>query len=379
MKKTGILWVCIMLTAALAEAYELQDVRIHGFVSQGYLVSDANDFLFADTEDGTFEFNEMGINFSKNLSEGLYLGIQFLSRDLGKFGDNEVEIDWAFADYRYQNWLGLRAGKIKIPLGLYNQSRDIDAARTAILLPQSIYYDVYREASQAMTSVGLYGILPGGLEYQALYGTIDIDADGGIAQDLAETVGASVRSVDVQEDSYVVNLLWTSPLEGLRLGGTLTAHSWTMETGIGPVDFDWQAFVLSAEYSVAHLTLALEYAQAESDVHIHGFPPRNKSDEAYYGQLSYRFTPWLELGAYYSVYYEDKDDRDGAFFEKQGLPKAKGWLKDHALSLRFDITEHWIFKLEGHYMDGLARNVTFDPADPEDQWFLFGAKTTFSF
>ncbi len=43
----------------------------------------------------------------------LRVGVQFLSRDLGETGNNEVEVDWAYGDYRFRNWLGIRAGKMK--------------------------------------------------------------------------------------------------------------------------------------------------------------------------------------------------------------------------------------------------------------------------
>lgn len=38
------------------------NVAIHGFVSQGYLKSNANNFL-TETDSGSFQYNDMGINF----------------------------------------------------------------------------------------------------------------------------------------------------------------------------------------------------------------------------------------------------------------------------------------------------------------------------
>jgi hypothetical protein len=54
--------------------------------------------------------------------------------------------------------------------------------------------------------------------------------------------------------------------------------------------------------------------------------------------------------------------------------------KYFTLSLRFDINDYWIFKLEGHLMDGLA-DVTYNPADPDPDpdWMLFAAKVSYSF
>ena len=96
------------------QAEASSDVDIHGFISQGYLKSENNTLWFTDTEDGTFQFNEMGINFMTNVSDGLQLGMQFFARDLGELGNDEIVVDWAYADYFYRKWLGIRAGKIKI-------------------------------------------------------------------------------------------------------------------------------------------------------------------------------------------------------------------------------------------------------------------------
>ncbi|MBU0992287.1 MAG: hypothetical protein KJ737_07310, partial [Proteobacteria bacterium] len=134
----------------------LGSVDIHGFISQGYLKSDNNNFL-SETEDGSFQFNEMGINFNTSLTDDLRLGIQFFSRDLGKNGNDEVVVDWALADYHFRDWMGLRVGKMKIPINLYNESRDIDMLRTQVLLPQSVYAELYRDIYATQKGFCLYG------------------------------------------------------------------------------------------------------------------------------------------------------------------------------------------------------------------------------
>ena len=37
--------------------------------------------------------------------------------------------------------------------------------------------------------------------------------------------------------------------------------------------------------------------------------PVDQTTEGYYVSAGYRFTDWLEVGSYYSVFYGDKDDR----------------------------------------------------------------------
>ena len=79
-------------------------------------------------------------------------------------------------------WLGLRAGRIKLPFGLYNEYSDIDSARLSILLPQSLYPTRSRDFLLAQTGFSLYGSRRpgdlGALDYQLAFGTIFVDAGG---------------------------------------------------------------------------------------------------------------------------------------------------------------------------------------------------------
>ena len=75
----------------------------------------------------------------------------------------------------------------------------------------------------------------------------------------------------------------------------------------------------------------------------------------------------------------DRDDRDGERSEKVGQPAAKAWRKDIVISTRFDISDYWTFKLEGHYMNGLEGVTIGLSDDPSEDWFLFAAKISFTF
>ena len=89
------------------------------------------------------------------------------------------------------------------------------------------------------------------------------------------------------------------------------------------------------------------------------------------------------FGGYYSEYYANKEDRDGKYYK----PDHSAWQKDTCLSLRFDMSDQWLIKLEGHYINGTAiilkthNQVNFDPdnIDLTEEWMLFGIKLTFNF
>jgi hypothetical protein len=383
MRKTAILLTALYFCLIPgAYAFDSDQIQIHGFISQGYLKSAEHDFWYTETKDGTFQFNEMGINFIAMPMDDLRLGIQFLARDFGEIGNNEVEVDWAYGDYRFRNWLGIRAGLLKRPHGLYNQSRDIDAARTGIFLPLGVYPEVSREFFLSTKGIGIYGILPGNLSYEFQYGTISVDNDDGIVKQANTMLGSTTESI---ETDYVVAgmLRWDTPLSGLALAVTaFRLGDNVMNTNIGKVCVSrYDEYVYSLEYVYEDLTISAEYRNNPVEIVLNDTMKLVDGEvtEGYHITGAYRFTDWFELGMGYSELYGDKGDRGGDRYKKMGQPEAKAWRKVLSLSTRFDINDYWIFKLEGNYMNGLE-GVTSDLGDdPSEDWFILGAKMTFSF
>jgi hypothetical protein len=423
---------------------DLGGIDVHAFISQGYLRSSDNNF-FADTENGRTQFNEMGINFSADVIEKLRMGVQFFARDMGDIGNNEVRLDWAIADYRWRDWFGIRAGNMKWVNGLYNESRDVDMLRTSIFLPQGVYNEAWRETSANLQGAGLYGDIPmkvvGSLTYDVQNGAMNMATDQGPAKLLKDQISEAfpaepedVDLTDVNVDyTYTGALKWNTPLDGLVLGGSTFGYNFKADAstmispsllalynpayaelanslsaaGItfqsfpttfeveaknltGSVEFTWRNLVLAAEYSDIRYNISIAIDLLKVD-------PRYPNGVAkvpifdsigYYGSASYRFAYWFELGAYYSEYYRNDDDRDG---KKRKLnfpsePEHRAWLKDACLTTRFDINENWVFKLEGHMMNGTAVILGADNPAPtdgtlryEEDWFLYAAKITYSF
>ncbi len=372
---TGLFLTILILTHA--EAADYSAVDIHGFISQGYLKSDHNNFL-ADTEDGTFQFNEMGINFTTSPAESLYLGIQFLARDIGDTGNDKIEIDWAYADYKWYEWLGFRVGKIKLLYGFYNESRDIDMLRTPILLPPSVYSESARDAQTAVKGISVYGNIDAGpaglLTYQAMYGVVDIDSNSGTVKLIETLYNISITSVE-RDEAKAGAIHWHTPLDGLKVGVSL------INTGIefiGPaltVDYStFESKIISAEYLIGNLTLSGEYHLLTKDTDTTVIAlNRTVNDETktdtYYINAAYRFTDWFELGSYHSYLIRDND---GSGDENKRI--------NTCLTLRFDINSNWLVKLEGHKVEGTygvlpGENET----TAEKDWNLYAVKITYGF
>ncbi|MDM8521805.1 hypothetical protein QUF80_00375 [Desulfococcaceae bacterium HSG8] len=402
-RKKIIILTFLIITIARGNtpALDIGSVDIHGFISQGYLQTDKNNYL-ADTEDGTFQFNEMGINFSTKLSKRLRVGMQFFARDLGVEGNDELVQDWAFADYRWQEWLGLRVGKVKLIHALYSEAREMDMLRTGVMLPQSVYNELWRDTLSTIKGIAAYGNVSlgkmGSLFYDVQWGTLDVKSDGGFAKAFEISLsdyGLKITDMDM-DDACILAARWNTPLRGLRAqavwyeikGLTLDGNlSVPVGENIISTRMNYEAvshdgYTFSLEYTWEDMILASEYTSNDFEGRWNwnlgqGWQPRPRlTSEGWYVSGSYQFTDWFTLGLCYSEFYPDKDDKDGKTKEND----FEAWLKTTTLSTRFDINEYWTFKLETNYNDGFGAYSPADNPDGLDQrWFLFAAKMTFSF
>jgi hypothetical protein len=384
LRRTAVLALLTALPAGAAqfgEPDELLSLEVHGFASQGFIYSTHQNNWLARSRTGSFEFTEIGLNVTKQLLDSLRFGLQLFSRDLGPVGNYTIKPDWYYLDWRFRDWLGIRAGRVKLPFGLYNDTSDVDAARVPVLLPQSIYPAANRDFLLAQTGVELYGRidfgLPGALEYRLYGGTVFIDLPDrqpGLLQILEFNV------------PYVVGgrLMWDTPLPGLRFGGSaqFLAVNGTVETNTMPpqqatFELPVLLWVISLEYAAHDLLVAVEYSRWHQVVQSSNpavLPPNESVSERGYVMLSYRVKPWLTPGLYYSMLYPNAAVRTSRATE----------LHDVAATLRFDLNEYWLVKLEGHFMSGTAGlNVPLNDGRPlstlAPYWAAFFAKTTVHF
>ncbi len=346
-------------------------VNVHAFVSQGFIKSTSHDYLVADSTSGSLEFSETGINFTSQLTDRLSVGLQLFAYDLGSTGNFDVRADWFYLDYHLRDWFGIRAGRVKLVFGLYNDISDIDAARTPVLLPESIYPQSNRYFLLGVTGGEVYGFVnlngAGALDYHVVGGAIPVE--------LPSQIGAPLQASDLNVPYLVAGrLMWETPLEGLRVGvtgavlkvnETVVFPTMPTMTPLNVKDLDY-AGVGSIEYVGHDLLLAAEVGSARSTVSYDQpttFPQGRTVSLGGYGMAAYRVTRWLQPAVYYSVDYPNRNITSG----------FQNFQDDLSGTLRFDINSFWIVKAEGHFMHGTAAvgGATSDP-----NWGVFLLKTT---
>ncbi|ATC65033.1 hypothetical protein CMV30_14285 [Nibricoccus aquaticus] len=374
-----------------------KDVQFGGFLSQGYLKSSGpNDYL-GDTSEGTFDFREYAANAS--WSKGKFrIGAQAFGQKLGEYGDDKIKLDWATIDYQATQWFGLRAGRVKMPRGLYNEALDVDSVRPFVLLPQSVYDNRLRDFNASFDGAMAYGNIGAGklgsVDYRLFYGSLSIDLDSGATDYFNNNLQA--KNLDFGMDSVRGGTaFWNTPLSGLRVGYSYSAFENLATTRkIGTTSIytkqtkTYERQLVSAEYSFNDWIFAAEAGDEHAlyDISLRtistgAIRPLAVSFRSRYGYISAarRINSWLELGTYYST---SRDKQKYVAGSTSTFPILNQ--NDYALSARFDVNDHIIIKIEGHYIDGSGK--IFDtPSQPQpvakrdNSWPLLAIKTTFSF
>jgi hypothetical protein len=369
-----------------------EGIEFGGFASQGYLKSSANDYL-GKTSDGTFDFREYAV--SASWAKGPWrIGAQAFAQKLGEYGNDDIKLDWASVDYQAAQWFGIRAGRVKMPHGLYNEALDLDAVRPFVLLPQSVYDNRLRDFSSAFNGGMIYGNIglkkAGSVDYKAFYGKMPLSIHSG-ASDYFNTdapfpnLGISIKS------AFGGMIFWNTPVNGLRLGYSFSefkdfntlrfvpfrnANTYktapSFDRHLISMEYTWGDWVFATEGGKDCATYNAHYPDKAPYAYL--FPKQRY----YYLSVSRRINSHVELGAYYSY----------SRFEQTavGSPVVTPTLKqgDFALSVRYDVSDHLLFKLEGHFMDGAGK--VFDiPSYPQpvanrdNSWTMLAAKATYTF
>ena len=389
-----LLGMCFALLSFQVTALELfNSVQIHGFATQG-LFSTKNNNIFGDSSDGISpDFTELGINGSWVPLPKLRLSMQIISRRAGDANDGTPMIDFGLLDYSFFDKedyrIGVRLGRVRLPYGLYNDTRDVAFTRPSILLPQSIYFERTRDLTMSGDGGMIYG------QYRHPWGTLTLEMITGFPRtDNSETRSAvlstSAANGNLQADlSFIGRLNYELDNGRIRFaitGARVQTH-YTPLNSVDPLPRGTDVFspvIFSAQYKGEKLSLTSEYSLRP--INKSGFGPFLDYDvvgESYYFQAAYRIFEKWEIMARYDALYNDRDDPQGLELQqKTGIPAYTQYAKDWTTGIRYDVTPWLMIRGEYHYINGTAWLPTQDnpvPPLPSKYWEMFALLVSFRF
>ena len=332
---------------------DLANLQFHGYATQSFVASNDNNYLSMDTSHGSFQWTEAALNISDQLNDRLRIGMQFHYLNLGQFGADNVSIDWALGDFKINRYAGLRAGKVKIRWGLYNDTQDADPGYMWSLLPESIYGIDLRATNLSQMGAELYGKVPlgknaGSLLYSGYYGDYYVSPNDGYMESYRETGITFTDRPWGKTPGF--DLRWKSPLKGLMVAGSLMLYDekGTMPSGKlrEPLTY-WPTYY--AQYEAQKFFLSAQYMKLVQYTVIQpsgGLSSSSVVDErAWFAMGGYHVTEKFQVGSYYSHYL---------VASAGDASNPANYSKDWVASGRYDITSNFYGKLEGHFIDGEA-------------------------
>jgi len=359
-------------------AQDLSDIQFHGFVTQGFVFSSNNNYLTMLTSAGTLQWTDGAVSIADSISDNLRVGIQLHMYQLGQLGGPNVQVDWASGDYKINDYLGFRAGKGKTPLGLFNDSQDVDAVFLWTLLPQSAYPVDNKSFFLAHLGGEVYGALSlgsqaGSLQYRGYAGQAYLDLNGGYVK-LSADEGVVFTAAPAGK-TYGGDLRWEAPLKGLTLGSSACVLALDGTAAAGSIHIS--PFLINAEYAQfqkGKFYVAGEYRRAPVNPILTIGPaviPLPIDQRAWFAMGSYRLSKNFQVGSYYSHYLNKALD----------ITQPANYAKDWVVSGRYDFNSYFYGKLEGHFLDGngLGFYTSTNPNGLKPNSKMLAAKIGFSF
>lgn len=376
-------------TAEESESSPWASRQLHGFATQGVVVSSGNNFFGPSSDNPSLQFTELGINASLRPWPDTLIAAQVISRRAGGDSkDAQPALDYALIDRQVQasaqgNW-GIRAGRVKNPLGLYNETRDVAVTRPGILLPQSIYFDRTRSLGLSSDSVALYAnrvVGNGDLRFKLNVGIPQTGEDVEWA-----TLGRPEPGSYRGKPSVIGQLLYE--YDGGRViaavGGSDTrAEFRSRPNGPGDADFRFRPWIFSLQYNAENWDLTAEYARRS--LRLSGLDNARRdfdlTGESAYLQYAYRITPRWTWRLRYDVLFTDRTDRSGSRFEATtGLPSHTRFAKDWSTGLQWQVNPQFSLYMEYHRVNGTAWLPAQDnPTGGEQHWDMWLGQASYRF
>ena len=391
----AVLFAALLCTpVAIAAADDRFEFELHGFATQGFIKTDSNSF-FGDSENGSFDFREIGVNLAVEPTSRLRLSGQLLSRKAGAMNSGRPEVDFAVADYTLvstqSNNVRLLLGRIKHPLGLYNETRDMAFTRPGVFVPQEVYFDKVRNLVLSSDGVAAkFGWFGDELDVNLHLAASRMRVDDNVESSYLG--GLWQGELEPEDVSFVGNLSVTTPNERLRGGFSLVSTNLSFEPGaldpFGPGNIDILFALTSLQYVAGDWTFSAEYMR--EPISWNGFAgfilaDHDATSEGYYAQAEWHLSERFNLLFRYGELYADRADRSGRRLELASggfIPGHVAYSHIATLGARWDLSPQLMLQAEIQRHNGtfvLSNRENPQPLMTDPDWTLFALSLSYRF
>ena len=359
----------------------------HGFVSQGLIQAQDSNFVNNDG-DVSWQLTELGVNSVYKLHSDVKIAGQLMYLDGGNRYVDGVRIDYLFLNWTPLNsldWqLDLYAGRFKNMHWLYSSTRDVALTRPLIVLPQSVYFDSFRDIAVGSDGLALrstHNLALGEFEFNWSWGSTPVSRDmssrvisndiqGETDQKFVHQMSAYLRPNDSQ-------MQW-----GISLLDSDFSYRRASLDRYADGDFTVQRVMINWRYSAENWELSSELMQERVNIAGFIFPQfaRNQYAQGAFLLGRYNWSPTTTWYLSYDYFIANKDNPSGSELPASSgglIPSYFGYQRDAAISVDHEVAKNLRFKIEYHLIAGTGRlgpnvvpNIVVNDSEHHDIWAL---------
>jgi hypothetical protein len=307
----------------------MSKVSIHGYASQAYAVSEDHP-IFGIPTSGTAEYRDLALQFRYDPNRRNAVVVQFRHERFGlRRTDDDVQLAWAFYQRNVSDRLSLKAGRIPLPLGIFNEAAGA-ATTSPFFRPAQEFYDLHytsRTVDGVMGSASLGRPGPGAWSFDvdAYFGRWALDQ-----WDLEQRADA--------RGAWGAQVWANTPWPGVRIGGG------AYRCKVDPTDAYGQEY----DYAALHASIDadLDRWRLATEVFTGNLGEEYGRYRTWYGQVGFDVTPKLSVHARGTL----------ARVEAPGSGHHARVSDDLGLAVNYAVHPSLLFKVEGHTNEGLLRD-----------------------
>ncbi|MEP0357567.1 TonB-dependent receptor [Paraglaciecola sp.] len=368
-----IIRLSILLVACFVTVLsDAREVKINGFIAQGVTQADGSNFV---EDDGgiSFKLTEVGVNSTYRLNSTFRFAGQAVYLDGGNRYQQGARVDYLFLEsqlYDSEQWsIKAQLGRNKNYHWLYSATRDVPHTRPSVILPQSLYFDAFRDVALGVDGLALV------TQGNNSLGEWDINFSLGTSPISSEQknnlLGRSAKGKLKHDNDKQFSVYWRPSLSNIQIGVALLDAEFSYKQGDNDTlvngNENSQRFMFNILYQQPNYEIAIELMRERIIVDSILFPNFHSDifGEGGYVQGQYFLSRDLTLLARIDIYDRDRENRSGRLINSmsQGtIPNYFGFMDQGTLGLTWSLSEKMQLQAEYHRAKGAARLApTFTP------------------
>ena len=370
----GILAAALMAVAliafpsdAAAQESLAERLSIHGHLSQAYGITDR--FQYAGIPSGgTMDYRTAALQFRFDATDRDAMVIQLSHERLGRSPIMEhepaLDLDWAFYERRLGDQTRVRVGKIVLPVGIYNEVRDVGVI-LPLYRPPLLMYAERTYTVETMSGAAINREMDLGSRWR-------LSADAYVGEwDYLQFDLETVAQVD---NALGVTVWLSTPLQGLRVGGSALGFTVSDQVGMpedhedrmhsfgAALDGSFERFFVRSEFRHGRFELGTaENYYGELGVHLgRGWTVVGQAD---FADIALDLSPFFPPDMPFPTWFDGNLNRNLAF------------------GLRWAPAYNLVLKIEGHRFRGYGTEDPvrdmFTEGPARFHYALFSVSTSF--